>query len=95
MTKPVQFSSPIPQTEGFSAFGTKFKLALASYIKDLHTDTFRYFGDSVNMDVTIIPTSEYNSGLYYVAKVARTISNDQLSTVIVLVRESMNQVKNA
>lgn len=39
-------------------------------------------------------SSEFNSGLYYVSKVARNISHRQLVTTVVLCRESLNRVVN-
>lgn len=38
-------------------------------------------------------SSEYLSGLYYVTKVARTVSNKQLVTTLKLSRESLNSIK--
>lgn len=38
-------------------------------------------------------SSEFNSGVYYVAKVSRTIANRQFVTTVVLCRESLNQIR--
>lgn len=40
-------------------------------------------------------SSEYNSGLYIITKVARTIENRQISTVVEMVRESLNTSREA
>lgn len=40
-------------------------------------------------------SSGFNSGIYFVTKVSRTVSNRQLATVVELCRESMNEVKTA
>lgn len=38
--------------------------------------------------------SEYFSGIYYVAKVSRTLTGRQIQTTVVLCREGLNQIKN-
>lgn len=55
-------------------------------------DQVMYKDKSVSTPTTA--TSQFNTGKYYVSRVARTISAKNLNTVVTLCRESLNRIQN-
>lgn len=73
---------------------TKITLSFPNKFVDIKVlDQVQFIDDSTKSDGN--QASGFNSGVYFVTKVARTVSNRQIATVVEICRDSVNEIKTA
>jgi hypothetical protein len=73
---------------------TKIILSFPNQFVDIKVlDQIQFVDDNVVTEGN--QASGFHSGIYFVTKVARTVSNRQLATVVEICRDSMNEIKTA